>query len=353
LQTKGGAPGRGLTEKSKPAPLKPKGAAPARRRVVQDPPFESKGGAPKRRDRESDAVGNGGLHAIEEEEAAEEEDDDGGGRSCEKRAGRNAMAGQSPAEAVDDAGHGIEAVEPAPALGYERRGIGDGGSEHPELHEEGRDVFDVAIESVERSKPEADAEGSGNGEYDEKRKPESGEGGGHAVVGEKNDQDGKADGEVDETGKDGGKRKDKAGEIHFGDDALIVDDDVGGGEESAGKINPRNEGGEIKNRIRKACGWKLGEAPEEKCENDHAEKRLENDPKDADGRLLVTNFYVAPNEEVEEFAVTPKLGEAEFERGAGRLDADDGGGRGKRKSGRRRGGSDRSHQVVACDSEKK
>jgi hypothetical protein len=132
-----------------------------------------------------------------------------------------------------------------------------------------------------------------------------------------------------------------------------VDDDVGGGEKSAGEIDPRNERSEIKNGIWKAGGWQLGEASEEECEGDHAEQRLENDSEDADGGPLVADFYVAPDEEVEEFAVAPELGEAELEGGAGRLDADDGWGRWKRKSGGRRGSSDRRHQVLARNSERK
>ena len=243
------------------------------------------------------------------------------------------MSGEGPAETVDDACHGIEAVEPAPALRHEGRGIGDGRGEHPELDEEGSDVFNVAIESVERGEPEADAESRGDGQYHEKRKPDSGDGGSHAVVDEEDDQDGEADGEVNEPGENGGKRKDEAREIDFGDDALIVDDDVGGGQESAGKINPGDESGEIKDGIGKASGRKLGEAAEEKSEDNHAEKRLENHPEDADGGLLVADFYVAPDEEVEEFAVAPEFCEAELEGGARRLDADDGGGRWKRKSG--------------------
>src|SRR5712664_1550144 len=87
-----------------------------------------------------DSVGNGGLHAIEEEEAAEDDEGDDGAGSKQEQAGGLAAAGDGPAEAVNDAGHGIEAVEPAPARGNERGRIGDGRSEHPELDEERNDV---------------------------------------------------------------------------------------------------------------------------------------------------------------------------------------------------------------------
>src|SRR5262249_9664981 len=90
----------------------------------------------------------------------------------------------------------------------------------------------------------------------------------------------------------------------------------------------------------------------EKSEDEHGEKGLQDDPSDADDGLLIADFNVAPHEEVQEFAVAPELAEAKLEGVAWRLDTDDGGRRrGKRKSGRRCGRSDRSHRVRADDSE--
>jgi len=57
-----------------------------------------------------DAVGNGALHALEEEEAAEEDDQDGDGAGGELGSRGLAVAGERPAETVNDASHGIEAV---------------------------------------------------------------------------------------------------------------------------------------------------------------------------------------------------------------------------------------------------
>jgi hypothetical protein len=53
---------------------------------------------------------------------------------------------------------------------------------------------------------------------------------------------------------------------------------------------------------------------------------LENDPEDADGGLFVADFYVAPDEKIEELAVGPDFAEAEFEKAAGRFNANGGGG---------------------------
>ena len=290
-----------------------------------------------------DAVGNLRLHAVEEEEAGDEDDGDGGSRSGEREPGRLAVSGDGPAEAVDDAGHGIESIKPAPANGNESGWIGDGGGEHPELDEEGNDVFDVAIESVERGKPEANAKGGGNGEKKKKGKPEHGDGGTKAVDGRDDSENDAADGEIDEAGKDGRDGKNQAGEIDFGDDALIFDDDVGGSLEGSGEVSPRDEGSEIENGIGEAERGEFGEAPEEQSENEHGEERLEDNPGDANGRLLVADLDVAPNEEEEEFAILPKFSEAQLEPGARGLDANDSGSmRRKNADGRRRCGN-RSH----------
>src|SRR5712692_4977876 len=96
------------------------------------------------------AVGNGGLHAIEKKEAAEDDEGDGESGNEKEKAGSLAAAGDGPAETINDASHGVEAVEPTPAGRNERGRIGDGRGKHPKLDEEGNDVADVAIKSVER-----------------------------------------------------------------------------------------------------------------------------------------------------------------------------------------------------------
>src|SRR5437867_12851074 len=128
-----------------------------------------------------DTVGNGGLHAVEEEQAAEENESDGAGGNEQEQAGGPAAAGDGPAEAVNDAGHGIEAVEPAPARGHKGRGVSDGRGEHPEGDNEGYYVADVAIKRVEGGKPQADAESGEEREKEKNGKPESGERGNDAI----------------------------------------------------------------------------------------------------------------------------------------------------------------------------
>src|SRR6266404_6058976 len=244
----------------------------------------------ERAETELDPVGNGGLHPVEEKQPAEQDERDSSGGSQEKQAGSLAAAGDGPAKTVNDAGHRVEAVEPAPACGNQRGRVRDGRSEHPELHEERNDVAHVAIERVERGKPQADAESGEEREEEQRGEPERGQRGANAVSERENGQDHEADGEVYEAGERGGNGKNEAREIHFGDEALIFNDHVGGRQEGVGEVGPGNEGGEIENGIRQAVGGKLGEAAEEQSEDQHVEKGLENDPEDADGGLFVADL---------------------------------------------------------------
>jgi hypothetical protein len=211
------------------------------------------------------------------------------------------------------------------------------------LDEEGDDVFDVAVEGVEGGKPEANAERGGDGEKEKNGEPKRGEGGAEVVDGGDDGEDEEADGEIHEAGDDGGDGKDETREVHLGDDALIFDDDVGGGLKGRGEVGPRDEGGEIEDGIRKAERGELREATEKESEDQHGEERLEDDPSDADGGLLVADLYVAPDKEEEEFAVEPEFGERKSEPRARRLDANDGGSERRERSSLRRRCGDGSH----------
>src|SRR5712692_10789553 len=209
------------------------------------------------------AIGNGRLHAIEEKEAAKNDQRHHGAGSEEEQARGLASAGDGPAETVNDPGHGAEAVEPAPARRYERGRIGDGRGEHPELDEERNDVADVAIKSVQRRQPQADAESGEEGESQQRGQPQRGKTGADAVSDGENGEHDEADGEVHQAGKRRGNGKYEAREINFSDEALIVHDDAGGHLEGVGEIRPGDERGEIKNGIREALRGELGEVAEE------------------------------------------------------------------------------------------
>ena len=107
---------------------------------------------------------------------------------------------------------------------------------------------------------------------------------------------------------------------------MVLDDDVGAGLEGGGEVGPGNKRREIENWIGQTVGGKLGQAAEEKSENTHGHERLEDNPSDADDGLFVADFNVAPDEEVEELAVSPDFGEAKLEKAARGLNANSGGG---------------------------
>src|SRR6267143_5959544 len=276
--------------------------------------------------RSSHPVGNGGLHAIEEEEAPEEDEGDDGAGSEKEEARGVAAACDGPAETVNDAGHGVEAVEPAPARGNERGRVGDRRGEHPELDEEGDDVFHVAIKSVERGEPQADAKSGEDSEKQKRGQPERGKSGADAVSDSENGKDDEADGEVHKAGKRGRNGKNEAREINLGDEPLVVDDDVGGHLEGVGEIGPGDESGEVEDGIGEAVGGELGEAAKKESEDEHVENGLQDDPEDADGGLLVADLDIAPDEEVKQLAVCPDFAEAKIEEAAGRLNTNGGGG---------------------------
>ena len=62
---------------------------------------------------------NDGLHAIKEKEATEDDQQYGRGGNEKDEARSLAVAGDGPAETVNDSSHGVETVKPAPALGDE------------------------------------------------------------------------------------------------------------------------------------------------------------------------------------------------------------------------------------------
>ena len=239
-----------------------------------------------------------------------------------------AATGDGPAETVNDAVHGVQAVKPAPARRNERGRVGDGRGEHPELDEEGDDVFHVAIKSVERGEPQADAKSGEDGEKQKRGQPESSKSGMDAVSDGKDGEDDEADGEVHQAGKRGRNGKNEAREINHGDEPLVVDDDVGGHLERVGEIGPGDESGEVEDGIGKAVGGELGKAAEKESEDEHVENGLENDPEDTNGGLLIADFDVAPDEEIEEFAVGPDFAKAKLKEAAGGLNPNGIGGAG-------------------------
>src|SRR5882762_3733352 len=100
-----------------------------------------------------DHVRYGRLHSVEVNQSAKEHHEHHTSGCQEHQVGWPSLPGKRPSETLDDAGHGVQSIKPAPARRNERSRIGDGGGKHPKLDDEGDDVADVAIKSVERREP--------------------------------------------------------------------------------------------------------------------------------------------------------------------------------------------------------
>src|SRR5262249_1027552 len=91
--------------------------------------------------------------------------------------------------------------------------------------------------------------------------------------------------------------------------------------ECVGKIGPRNQGGEIEDRIRQPLGGQLSQPAEENCEDPHGHERLNNYPEDADKGLLVAHLYITPDEEIKEVTMGPEFAQVEVKQAPRRLNA--------------------------------
>lgn len=130
----------------------------------------------------------------------------------------------------------------------------------------------------------------------------------HVIPGHENKQQEEGNHEVDESCDAGGDGHDKAREINFGDEILIVDEAVAGVGERSGKQQPANRAAEIEYGRLDTVG---GEAivGEEQRENDHLGKWLNDSPQNSEDGLFVADLNVAFGENPEEFAVVPELDE--------------------------------------------
>lgn len=72
---------------------------------------------------------------------------------------RGVAAEDAPAEAINDADHGIEGIEQAPFLWDDTAGEADRRNVKAELHDERDDITEIPVFHIERGDPEARPEG--------------------------------------------------------------------------------------------------------------------------------------------------------------------------------------------------
>ena len=100
---------------------------------------------------------------------------------------------------------------------------------------------------------------------------------------------------------------DEAREIDLGDHVAAGDHRAAGNAQRSGEELPGQHGGIGEDRVRHAIGGHLGKIAKEDGENHHGHERFEDRPQDAEHRLLVTHFQIAPGEEIDQLAVDPQV----------------------------------------------
>ena len=72
---------------------------------------------------------------------------------------------------------------------------------------------------------------------------------------------------------------------------------------------PQQKASIDKNRIWDAIGWHAGKIAEKHRHHDHRNERLEYRPRNADQRLLIAHFQIAPSKKIQKLAVFPDFTE--------------------------------------------
>ena len=93
-----------------------------------------------------------------------------------------AVSGKRPAEALNDSGHGIEPVQPAPALRNQAAGICHGRGKQPELYQERDHVAHVTVNGIQGGEPQSNAQRGQNRQQQEAGKKQNGGARHNAVV---------------------------------------------------------------------------------------------------------------------------------------------------------------------------
>ena len=107
-------------------------------------------------------IGKGLFTIAKIKDTGDQDERDNGGRGEQHGDRRNRRMEDRPAEALDDAGHGVEqSVSKTILRRDEGAGVNDRRGKKETLDEEGDNIANVTKFNVERGEPEPDAEGKG------------------------------------------------------------------------------------------------------------------------------------------------------------------------------------------------
>jgi len=221
---------------------------------------------------------------------------------------RRLAAQQAPAETIDDADHRVKRIEQAPFLRHDAAAETDWRDVKPELHDERNDVTEVAILNVEGAEPEAGAESAGKGQGHERRQEQQVPVWEEVVPEHKPAHEDQCNKEIDEAGNHRAGGDNQSWEIDFGNEVGIADKAVARFAQRRGKELPGEHGAHHQQGVGDGDGrWEMGEASKDQSKNYRGDERSDDSPGDANDRLFVADQNIAPGQEVEEFAVTPKI----------------------------------------------
>ncbi len=227
---------------------------------------------------------------------------------------------EAPAEAVDDADHGIKGVEEAVLLGDDAGAETDRGDVEAELDDEGDDEAEVAVFDVQGGEPEAGPEGGEEGEENEDREEEELPAGQEPIVDHHAGEDDEADEEINKRDDNRGGRDDEPREVNLADEVGVADEAIGGLGQGGGEEGPRQHAGKNHQGVRSGTfGGEFGDFAEDDSEDDHGEEGTNDGPEHPDHSLFVADGDIAPSKDGEEFPVMPEvapivfLGAAVFE----------------------------------------
>ncbi len=147
-------------------------------------------------------------------------------------------AEEAPAEAVNDADHGVQRVEEAVLLGDDAGTEADRRDVEAELDDEGDDEAEIPIFDVQGGEPEAGPEGGEEGEHNKHGEEEELPAGQELVVDHHAGEDDEADQEINERHDDGGGRDNEPREVNLADEVGIADEAIGGLGQGGGEEGP-------------------------------------------------------------------------------------------------------------------
>src|SRR5919198_4044066 len=258
----------------------------------------------------SDQVGEVALDAAEVPEPAQHHRDRDAEADGVDVVVRKAAPQHRPAEAVDHPGHRVERQQLLRPRLHCGDAVEDRRDEEPDRRQIGDDERHVPIAHVQGREPQSYTEGRQEGHPEERRDHDEVPVRRTPVVQEHAHEHGEGEEEVDHRRDHGRERDDEAREEDLRDEVLVPDDAGAARGETGGEVGPREHGGEDEERVRHVVlGLHVESLVEDEGEDDHLRERHENRPGRTEGRLLVLDLHVAPDEEEQELVVAPELPE--------------------------------------------